>query len=140
MIIQESPSSEDFLSNNNQLSSLRQKSTILDLDLIEDTKRITFLRSRNISETVKEKGINSIDIRNFIGNTYQSSSKNSSEMSNDDKKLIQNLNNIPYLSDRLREANNRIKSYSKVFFLKSKLMMDVLENLSVNYDKKLKGE
>ena len=140
MIIQESPSSEDFLSNNNQLSSLRQKSTILDLDLIEDTKRITFLRSRNISETVKEKGINSIDIRNFIGNTYQSSSKNISEMSNDDKKLIQNLNNIPYLSDRLREANNRIKSYSKVFFLKSKLMMDVLENLSVNYDKKLKGE
>ena len=61
-------------------------------------------------------------------------------MSNDDKKLIQSLNNIPYLSDRLREANNRIKSYSKVFFLKSKLMMDVLENLSVNYDKKLKGE
>lgn len=140
MIIQESPSYEDFLSNNNQLSSLRQKSTILDLDLIEDTKRITFLRSRNISETVKEKGINSIDIRNFIGNTYQSSSKNISEMSNDDKKLIQSLNNIPYLSDRLREANNRIKSYSKVFFLKSKLMMDVLENLSVNYDKKLKGE
>jgi hypothetical protein len=61
-------------------------------------------------------------------------------LTQDEADYLKNLKRSEFLSDQLRTVNNRIKYYSKVFFLKSKTMLDILENLYTSYREKLLSE